>query len=126
MDAAIQYFLGRDKERSAEAAATPPPPASSSTSSGPSTTTSQAAASTVLPPRKPTAPNFSALVRGRPMGPRELQAQIRRLMSPPARPAAPAVSSVRDQRPSVPPPPTTEVTDEELVRMVTDVEMADA
>ena len=34
-----------------------------------------------------------------------------------------AVSSVRDQRPSVPPPPTTEVTDEELVRMVTDVEM---
>ncbi|XP_056449507.1 uncharacterized protein LOC130386649 [Gadus chalcogrammus] len=123
MDAAIQYFLGRDKERSAEAAATPPPPASSSTSSGPSTTTSQAAASTVLPPRKPTAPNFSALVRGRPMGPRELQAQIRRLMSPPARPAAPAVSSVRDQRPSVPPPPTTEVTDEELVRMVTDVEM---
>ncbi|CAL8325140.1 unnamed protein product [Gadus morhua 'NCC'] len=122
MDAAIQYFLGRDKERSAEAAATPPPPASSSTSSGLSTTTSKAAASTVLPPRKPTAPNFSALVRGRPMGPGELQAQIRKLMTP-ARPAAPAVSSVRDQRPSVPPPPTTEVTDEELVRMVTDVEM---
>ena len=89
MDVAIKYILGRDKERSAEAAATPPPPASSSTSSGPSTTTSQAAASTVLPPRKPTAPNFSALVRGRPMGPRELQAQIRKLMTPPARPAAP-------------------------------------
>ncbi|XP_056450018.1 uncharacterized protein LOC130385523 [Gadus chalcogrammus] len=123
MDVAIKYILGRDKERSAEAAATPPPPASSSTSSGPSTTTSQAAASTVLPPRKPTTPNFSALVRGRPMGPRELQAQIRKLINPPARPAAPAVSSVRDQRPSVPPPPTTEVTDEELVRMVTDVEM---
>ncbi|XP_056440401.1 WAS/WASL-interacting protein family member 3-like [Gadus chalcogrammus] len=124
MDVAIKYILGRDKERSAEAAATPPPPASSSTSSGPSTTTSQAAASTVLPPRKPTAPNFSALVRGRPMGPGELQARIRRLMNPPARPAAPAVSSVRDQRPSVPPPPTTEVTDEELVRTVTDGEMA--
>ncbi|CAL8292339.1 unnamed protein product [Arctogadus glacialis] len=98
MDVAIKYILGRDKERSAEAAATPPPPASSSTSSGPSTSTSKAAASTVLPPRKPTAPNFSALVRG-------------------------PVSSVRDQHPSVPPPPTTEVTDEELVRMVTDVEM---
>ena len=65
MDVAIKYILGRDKERSAEAAATPPPPASSSTSSGPS----KAAASTVLPPRKPTAPSFSALVRGRPMGP---------------------------------------------------------
>ncbi|CAL8254660.1 unnamed protein product [Boreogadus saida] len=65
MDVAMKYILGRDKERSAEAAATPPPPASSSTSSGPS----KAAASTVLPPRKPTAPSFSALVRGRPMGP---------------------------------------------------------
>jgi hypothetical protein len=42
----------------------------------------------VLPPRKPTAPNFSALVRGRPMGPGELQARIRKLMTP-ARPAAP-------------------------------------
>ncbi|XP_059918940.1 uncharacterized protein LOC132465990 [Gadus macrocephalus] len=63
MDVAIMYFSGRDKERSAEAAATPPPPASSSTSSGPSTTTSQAAASTVLPPRKPTAPNFNFLGR---------------------------------------------------------------
>ncbi|CAL8266768.1 unnamed protein product [Boreogadus saida] len=114
MDVTIQYILGRDKERLAVAAATPPLPASSS----------KAAASTVLPPRKPTAPNFSALVRGRPMGPGELQAQIRKLMTPPARPAVPAVSSVRDQRPSVPPPPTTEVTDEELVRMVTDVEMA--
>ncbi|CAL8269592.1 unnamed protein product [Gadus morhua 'NCC'] len=124
MDVAIKYILGRDKERSAEAAATPPPPASSSTSSGLSTTTRKAAASTVLPPRKPTAPNFSALVRGRPMGPGELQARIRRLMNPPARPAAPAVSSVRDQRPSVPPPPTREVTDEELVRTVTDGEMA--
>ncbi|XP_030206479.1 uncharacterized protein LOC115539805 [Gadus morhua] len=123
MDVAIKYILGRDKERSAEAAATPPPPASSSTSSGLSTSTSKAAASTVLPPRKPTAPNFSALVRGRPMGPGELQARIRRLMTPPARAAAPAVSSVRDQRPSVPPPPTTEVMDEELVQTVTDVEM---
>ncbi|CAL8269666.1 unnamed protein product [Gadus morhua 'NCC'] len=126
MDVAMKYIWGRDKERSAEAAATPPPPASSSTSSGLSTSTSKAAASTVLPPRKPTAPNFSALVRGRPMGPGELQARIRRLMTPPARPAAPAVSSVRDQRPSVPPPPTTEVTDEELVRTVTDGEMARA
>ncbi|XP_030208255.1 uncharacterized protein LOC115540818 [Gadus morhua] len=89
MDVAIKYILGRDKERSAEAAATPPPPGSSSTSSGPSTSTSKAAASTVLPPRKPTAPNFSALVRGRPMGPGELQARIRSLMNPPARPAAP-------------------------------------
>ena len=87
MDVAKKYILGRDKERSAEAAATPPPPASSSTSSGLSTTTSKAA--TVLPPRKRTAPNFSALVRGRPMGPGELQAQIRKLMNPPARPAAP-------------------------------------
>ncbi|XP_056456122.1 uncharacterized protein LOC130390287 [Gadus chalcogrammus] len=105
MDVAIKYILGRDKERSAEAAATPPPPASSRTSSGPSTTTSQAAASTVLPPRKPNAPIFSALVRGRPMGPGELKARIRKPMTPPARPAVPAVSSVRDQRPSVPPPP---------------------
>ncbi|CAL8373830.1 unnamed protein product [Arctogadus glacialis] len=58
------------------------------------------------------------------MGPGELQARIRKLITPPARPAVPAVSSVRDQHPSVLPPPTTEVTDEELVRMVTDVEMA--
>ncbi|CAL8333220.1 unnamed protein product [Gadus morhua 'NCC'] len=50
-------------------------------------------------------PHPSALVRGRPMGPGELQARIRRLMTPPALPAVPAVSSVRDQRPSVPPPP---------------------
>ncbi|CAL8275325.1 unnamed protein product [Arctogadus glacialis] len=115
--AAFTAAMGPHKERSAEAASTPPPPASSS--SGPSTSTSKAAASTVLPPRKPTAPNFSALVRGRPMGPGELQAQIRKLMTPPARPAVPG----RDQRPSVPLPPTTQVTDEELVQMVTDVEM---
>ncbi|CAL8302942.1 unnamed protein product [Arctogadus glacialis] len=89
MDVAIKYILGRDKERSA--AATPPPPASSSTSSGPSNSTSKAAASTVLPPRKPTAPNFSALVHG---GPGVLQAQIRKLMTPPARPAVPADGQV--------------------------------
>ncbi|XP_051996487.1 uncharacterized protein LOC127653743 [Xyrauchen texanus] len=125
MDAARKYILGRDKERSAEAAATPPPPSSSSsttTSSGPS----KAAASTTLPPRKPIAPMFSALLGRRPMAPGELQTKVRKLMTTPARPAVPAVStSVRDQRPSVPPPPPpTEVTDKELVQMATDLETA--
>ncbi|KAK0140598.1 hypothetical protein N1851_022413 [Merluccius polli] len=121
------------------AAATPPPPTSSrssssstppttATSSGPTTATSsgpsKATASTLLPPHKPTASKFSGLLGRRPMGPGELQAKVRKLMTTPARPAARAVSpSLRDQRPSVP-PPLPEVTDEELVRMVTDVETA--
>ncbi|XP_051251220.1 uncharacterized protein LOC127360838 [Dicentrarchus labrax] len=65
--------------------------------------------------------------RRRPMGPGELQAKVRKLMTTPAQPAVRAVStSFRDQRPSVPPPPhATEVTDEELVQMATDIETAD-
>ncbi|CAL8358257.1 unnamed protein product [Merluccius merluccius] len=129
MDAAKKYILARDKERAAAAAAaTPPPPTSSrsssstppvtATSSGPS----KATASTLLPPHKPTASKFSGLLGRRPMGPGELQAKVRKLMTTPARPAVRAVStSLRDQRPSVPLP---EVTDEELVQMVTDIETA--
>ncbi|KAK0146402.1 hypothetical protein N1851_014285 [Merluccius polli] len=98
----------------AAAAAAPPP-----TSSGPS----KAAASTALPPHKPIASKLSGLLGRRPMGPVELQAKVRKLMTTPARPAVRAVStSFRDQRPSVPPPlpHNTEVTDEELVQMATD------
>ncbi|XP_073730799.1 uncharacterized protein [Misgurnus anguillicaudatus] len=114
MSTAKMYILAQDKKRSAEAAAPPLPP---TTSSGPSK-----AASTTLPPQKPIASMLSGLLGKRPMAPGKLQAEVRKLMSTSARPAVPAVStSVRDQRPSVP-PPTTEVTDEELIQMATDLE----
>ncbi|KAL2080701.1 hypothetical protein ACEWY4_024494 [Coilia grayii] len=131
MDAARKYILRRDAERPAATAA-----GSSSSSSSTSTTTTAGASS--FPPfptsststaatRGLVAPAVSALLGRRPMGPGELQAKVKKMMTTTTpRPAVPAVSRPqRGQPPSVPPPPSVDVTDEELVQAALDVELAD-